>query len=146
MVELPGPVGERNLYGVQSRGRVLLFPTTGGGLREQLHAIAASGNTPLVQDSTDNRTRAATLPATLGEQIEWAEDWRQQAFAQVLVEDSGEDIAPLLVEIAALDGPIPIVQLGSATRPYRVDWLFEEVSISVDTTAAGGNASLMALV
>jgi RHH-type proline utilization regulon transcriptional repressor/proline dehydrogenase/delta 1-pyrroline-5-carboxylate dehydrogenase len=31
-------------------------------------------------------------------------------------------------------------------RAYRLNWLVEEVSTSINTTAAGGNASLMALV
>jgi RHH-type proline utilization regulon transcriptional repressor/proline dehydrogenase/delta 1-pyrroline-5-carboxylate dehydrogenase len=29
---------------------------------------------------------------------------------------------------------------------YRAEWLVEEVSTSINTTAAGGNASLMTLV
>jgi RHH-type proline utilization regulon transcriptional repressor/proline dehydrogenase/delta 1-pyrroline-5-carboxylate dehydrogenase len=43
-------------------------------------------------------------------------------------------------------GPIPIVQLADAAGRYRRDWLVEEVSTSTNITAAGGNASLMAMV
>ena len=44
--------------------------------------------------------------------------------------------------IARLPGPIVLTQ---ANAPYRLDWLVEEVSTSINTTAAGGNASLMTL-
>ncbi len=66
--------------------------------------------------------------------------------AQVLIElQPDRSIIPLLEDIAAKDGPIPIVQAGGAGLACRADWLLEEVSVSIDTTAAGGNASLMAL-
>jgi RHH-type proline utilization regulon transcriptional repressor/proline dehydrogenase/delta 1-pyrroline-5-carboxylate dehydrogenase len=41
---------------------------------------------------------------------------------------------------------IPIVQLGDTNGSYRNDWLVEEISTSINTAAAGGNASLMTLV
>ncbi|MOA48999.1 bifunctional proline dehydrogenase/pyrroline-5-carboxylate dehydrogenase [compost metagenome] len=54
-------------------------------------------------------------------------------------------------KIAALPGPLVLVQaatteaLTSESQPYNLDWLVEEVSVSVNTTAAGGNASLMSI-
>ena len=144
-VELPGPVGERNIYSVHPRGRVLLMPATLQGLESQLDAIDATANTAVLPTSA--RDLATGLDPDIFPRIEWVADWTAEPpFAQVLIEDTGEDITPLLDAIAAKDGPIPIVQLGSEVRPYRKDWLLEEVSVSIDTTAAGGNASLMALV
>ena len=70
---------------------------------------------------------------------------RSEEHTHVLIEQSGEAILPLLEQIAARDGAIPIVQTGGAEKPYRTDWMVEELSISIDTTAAGGNASLMAV-
>jgi RHH-type proline utilization regulon transcriptional repressor/proline dehydrogenase/delta 1-pyrroline-5-carboxylate dehydrogenase len=52
----------------------------------------------------------------------------------------------LLQRLAAMAGPIPIVQVADAAGRYRRDWLVEEVSTSINVTAAGGNASLMAMV
>ncbi len=147
MIELPGPVGERNLYGVHPRGKVLLMPATAAGLRAQMDAVLATGNTPLLVEGDDAQGIASTLPQDMGERIEWIADWQEPGqFVHVLVEDGGEDLVPSLSAIAALEGPIPIVQLGDAEGRYRLDWMLEEVSISIDTTAAGGNASLMALV
>jgi len=58
-----------------------------------------------------------------------------------------EAVTPgLLPRIAAMAGPIPIVQVVDASGRYRRDWLVEEVSTSINVTAAGGNASLMAMV
>lgn len=144
--ELPGPVGERNLYGLHPRGRVLLLPQTEAGLRQQLSVMFTTGNTPVLPDDENTRILATNLAAALPERIEWVADWQSEPpFAQVLIEDAGQDIRDILQAIAAKDGPIPIVQLAGNGRLYRTDWLLEELSISIDTTAAGGNASLMAV-
>jgi RHH-type proline utilization regulon transcriptional repressor/proline dehydrogenase/delta 1-pyrroline-5-carboxylate dehydrogenase len=60
-----------------------------------------------------------------------------------LIEGDAERVRELNQAIAALPGPIVLTQAGSAG--YRLDWLVEEVSTSINTTAAGGNASLMAM-
>ncbi len=143
-VDLPGPVGEENSYSVHPRGRVLLLPVTAEGLRSQLEAVEETGNQAVLP-----RT-AASLAQELGEEraakVEFTADWAAEPpFAHVLIEEGAGDIATLLSAIAAKDGPIPIVQTGRAGRPYRRDWMLEEVSLSIDTTAAGGNASLMAV-
>lgn len=143
-IELPGPVGESNLYGVQPRGRVLLLCETAKGLKQQVEACLRTGNIPVVIDSA--REMAETLPIDDFMRLEWVTDWTAEPpFAHVLIERSEKDIVPTLTAIAAKDGPIPIVQLGGEDRPYRTDWMLEEVSTSIDTTAAGGNASLMAV-
>ncbi|QIG55487.1 bifunctional proline dehydrogenase/L-glutamate gamma-semialdehyde dehydrogenase PutA [Altererythrobacter sp. BO-6] len=143
MTGLPGPVGERNLYSVHPRGRVLLLPTSEQGLQAQLQAVAATGNSAVLPEA------ARALYEGLGPAVavEWVTDWiTEPPYAHVLIEEGGQDICTVLQAIAAKDGPIPIVQLGGDARPYRTDWMFEELAVSVDTTAAGGNASLMAVV
>jgi RHH-type proline utilization regulon transcriptional repressor/proline dehydrogenase/delta 1-pyrroline-5-carboxylate dehydrogenase len=146
MTELPGPVGEQNLYSVHPRGRMLVLPVTAEGLQQQLEAVLATGNSAVLPDDAEMRALAAGLPGELAGAIEWIADWKAEpGLAQVLVEEGGQDIRPLLKAIAAKTGPIPIVQLGGKGRDYRTDWMFEEVAVSVDTTAAGGNASLMAV-
>ena len=146
-VELPGPVGEKNLYGVHPRGRVLLLPATAEGLRDQLLAVFATGNLPFLPDNETNRALAADLPASVAQRLQWTANWGSEPrFAQVLIQDTGNDIRPWLRTVAAQQGSVPIVQLGIGKGGYRTDWLLEEIAISIDTTAAGGNASLMALV
>ena len=83
----------------------------------------------------------------LAQRIAWMSALPERAdYAAVLIEPRAEGHAALLAELAALDGPIPLIQLADAHGGYRADWLVEEQSISINTTAAGGNASLMALV
>ncbi len=176
--ELPGPVGERNLYALHPKGRVLLAPCSRHGLIAQLAAALAAGNhaTVLVRDakkwapvfrdkSRDNKeSRAsrdstethkalddaasfATLPPLIARRIEWVAELAQNAsFSAALIEPGEGGNADLLGTLAALDGPVPLVQQADAGGRYRADWLVEEQSISINTTAAGGNASLMALV
>ena len=61
-------------------------------------------------------------------------------------EPRAEGLPATLATVAAMSGPIPIVQLADGNGGYRLDWLVDEVSTSINTAAAGGNASLMALV
>lgn len=141
---LPGPVGELNQYTVHPRGRVLLIPATAQGLYAQLAAVKETGNIPVVPDAL--RSLAHELGKEATSVIEWIADWqRDAAIAHVLIENVDEPITHLLEAIAAKDGPIPIVQSGGANHCYRTDWMVEEKAISTDTTAAGGNASLMAV-
>ncbi|MFZ9394893.1 MAG: bifunctional proline dehydrogenase/L-glutamate gamma-semialdehyde dehydrogenase PutA [Erythrobacter sp.] len=143
-VELPGPVGERNLYSPHPRGRILLLPETAEGLAQQFAAVAATGNTAVVPEAA--RPLGAGLDPAMLTKAEWTSDWAgEDGIAQVLIEAGRQDVTAILIALAAREGPIPIVQLGGAGRPYRTDWMLEEIAVSIDTTAAGGNASLMAV-
>jgi RHH-type proline utilization regulon transcriptional repressor/proline dehydrogenase/delta 1-pyrroline-5-carboxylate dehydrogenase len=66
-------------------------------------------------------------------------------YSAVLIEQ-GINLEQVLPAIEAMKGPVPLIQQGNAAHAYRADWLVEERTISINTTAAGGNASLMALV
>lgn len=70
--------------------------------------------------------------------------------AGALVEGEGPDVLCVAQEMAERPGAIVPVHAASSARciegqPYHLDWLLEEVSTSINTTAAGGNASLMTL-
>ncbi|MEH3104629.1 MAG: trifunctional transcriptional regulator/proline dehydrogenase/L-glutamate gamma-semialdehyde dehydrogenase [Sphingomonas phyllosphaerae] len=143
-VELGGPVGERNLYALHPRGRVLALPETRDGLLEQLGVALATGNDVVIGDADDVRDALALLPETAAARVRVADDWRNEpAFAGALIEGDAARVGTALATLAALPGPIVLPQAASAG--YRLDWLVEEVSTSINTTAAGGNASLMSL-
>jgi RHH-type proline utilization regulon transcriptional repressor/proline dehydrogenase/delta 1-pyrroline-5-carboxylate dehydrogenase len=147
-VEMPGPVGERNIYALRPRGSVLLLPATREGLITQLIAVLATGNTPTVVStgvsSSALAAEAALLPPTVVKAVHWKEAIPVgEPFAAALVEQPDQ---ALLLELAARPGPIPLVQSPGESGEYRLDWLIEEVTTSINTTAAGGNASLMSLV
>jgi RHH-type proline utilization regulon transcriptional repressor/proline dehydrogenase/delta 1-pyrroline-5-carboxylate dehydrogenase len=134
VLELAGPVGERNLYAVHPRGRVLLRPATREGLLGQIGAVLATGNRATVE--------GMDLPQGLPESI--AAQLRAdpaEPFAVCLVEGDDAAVRAACVDVAGLPGPIvPVQAWGVATSAYA---LLEEVSTSINTTAAGGNASLM---
>ncbi|WP_295562714.1 trifunctional transcriptional regulator/proline dehydrogenase/L-glutamate gamma-semialdehyde dehydrogenase [uncultured Sphingomonas sp.] len=142
--ELAGPVGERNLYALHPRGRVLLLPQTRDGLIEQIGAALAAGNDAVVGDAGSLATALAALPPSVTARVRIADDWRRApAFAGALIEGEAAHVSAALAALAELPGPIVLPQAGCAG--YRLDWLVEEVSTSINTTAAGGNASLMAI-
>jgi RHH-type proline utilization regulon transcriptional repressor/proline dehydrogenase/delta 1-pyrroline-5-carboxylate dehydrogenase len=137
--ELDGPVGERNLYALHSRGRILLLPETPAGTIAQLAAGLASGNELVVDASW-----RLDLPPAIAPRVTWSTDWQAAGpYAGALIEGDADRVRTLQQRIAALDGPIVLVQSG--TSGYRLEYLVEEVSTSINTTAAGGNASLMAM-
>jgi RHH-type proline utilization regulon transcriptional repressor/proline dehydrogenase/delta 1-pyrroline-5-carboxylate dehydrogenase len=146
-IELAGPVGERNLYALHPRGLVLLVPHTRRGLIAQLAAALAAGNHATVLWPGPRPAGFDALPAEFAQRIAWIAVLPQRPrFSAALIEPRTGGHAPLLAALAALDGPIPLVQQADANGGYRADWLVEEQTISINTTAAGGNASLMALI
>jgi RHH-type proline utilization regulon transcriptional repressor/proline dehydrogenase/delta 1-pyrroline-5-carboxylate dehydrogenase len=146
-ITLAGPVGERNLYSLHPRGKILCLPASQEGLEAQLEAIRSTGNRALLPDNPVLREIARSIAEASREGIEWISQWDSDpSFTHVLIEDFGDPVTPILSRIAAREGSIPIVQLGGRGRSYRTDWMYEERAISIDITAAGGNASLMAVI
>ena len=70
-----------------------------------------------------------------------AADESDKDIAAVLFAGSAEDLTALNRRLAERPGRIVAVHL----EPYPRDFLFDEISLSVNTAAAGGNASLMAI-
>ncbi|MBN9046768.1 MAG: trifunctional transcriptional regulator/proline dehydrogenase/L-glutamate gamma-semialdehyde dehydrogenase [Rhizobiales bacterium] len=151
-IELPGPVGERNLYALHPRGKILLVPQTATGLYRQLTAVLATGNAAAIDAASGLQDALKDLPASVAARIVWSKDWAKDApFAGALVEGDAARIVEVNAKIAALPGPLVLTQAASSEElaakddAYCLNWLLEEVSTSINTTAAGGNASLMAI-
>ncbi len=134
---LPGPVGESNFYSLHPRGQIGMKPKTPHGLFEQMAAVLATGNRGVVTEALP-----ADLPPNVAAQFS---DTGDGTCSVVLVEGDANAVAQAVAEAAAMPGPIISVHAADQDRPlaYHCDWLLEEVSISINTTAAGGNASLM---
>lgn len=145
--DLSGPVGETNTYAWQPRGTILLLPETPQGLYRQLGAALATGNSVIVGGRSDLQDRVGPLPPSVTSRMSWTTDWSTcHSFAAVLVEGDAARVRNMSKEIAARPGPLISVQAEQASAdPYRLEWLVKEVSISVNTTASGGNASLMTI-
>jgi len=147
-IELPGPVGERNLYALHPRGRILIRPTSIDGLHQQLAAVLAAGDNAAIDDGAGLADLLKDMPASVAARLSPA--LPDEPLAGALIEGDPDQIRAAARDIAARPGPIVLVQAATSTQcagtdAYVLDWLVEEVSTSINTTAAGGNASLMTL-
>jgi RHH-type proline utilization regulon transcriptional repressor/proline dehydrogenase/delta 1-pyrroline-5-carboxylate dehydrogenase len=142
-IALPGPVGERNLYALHPRGTILLIPATTAGLYQQLSATLATGN----RGRIEGMKLPDDLPASVTARLALVPN---APLAGALIEAVRDRLPALLADVAARPGAVLLVQTASpadcADGPaYRLDWLTEEVATSINTTASGGNASLMTI-
>ncbi len=131
---LSGPVGERNLYALHPRGLILLRPLTAQGLLRQMAVILATGNRGMIE----GMAHPARLPIAIAARFPIRPD---APYAAALVE--GDAAAIIATAQALADGDGPIIPVHAEEAGYCLDWLLEEVSTSINTAAAGGNASLM---
>jgi len=132
-------VGESNLYRTTPRGEILLLPQSREGLSRMLDAVIATRNTPVV----DGKIVGAAVVRELAPFARLSAGIAAETKVDgVLVEGDAARVAEVSRQVAGLAGKIIPVQ--SAADVNR-DMLVHEVSVSINTAAAGGNASLMAL-
>lgn len=140
---LPGPTGEDDSLRFEPRGRIAGVAT---GLAARLHqvlAALATGNRLLIDDSELTRKLAAALPAPLTARLDLDANWQEADFGALLFDGPDSDADAWRVRLAARRGPI--VGLLRAEPEYDPARLVHERTVSVNTAAAGGNASLMAM-
>jgi RHH-type proline utilization regulon transcriptional repressor/proline dehydrogenase/delta 1-pyrroline-5-carboxylate dehydrogenase len=144
--DLPGPVGERNRYGLGPAGTVLALAQTRAALIEQVAWALAAGNRVVLADGEPVADLIAQMPPALARRIEAPRDWRVAGpFARALVAGSAGFVRDALATLADLPGPIVTAEMACDAGGYAPAMLLRETTISINTTAAGGNASLMAL-
>ena len=141
-MRLPGPTGETNTLTLRPREVVGCLATDPVDLVRQLIACRAVGITP----STD----VSRLPPALRR---FAKPWDGDvttiaALDALLVALPADERARTKAACAARPGPlVAVISWDRSTEPVRQAWrLTRELAESVNTAAAGGNASLMTLV
>ena len=137
--ELAGPVGERNVYSVEPRGRVLCVAPDAAELVRQIETATGVGNTALVLRGQ----RIGVVGHVQGNAIEEIADIDGAAIDAVLFAGSSDDLTALNRRMAMRDGQIVSVHIARPDGRYPAEWLVRERSVSINTTAAGGNANLM---
>jgi RHH-type transcriptional regulator, proline utilization regulon repressor / proline dehydrogenase / delta 1-pyrroline-5-carboxylate dehydrogenase len=146
-ITLDGPTGERNTYSLTSRGTVLCVAQSVGGAHAQLLAAIAAGNKVLLAGSAAEEVYQS-LPLTLRAHVVRGNADNPEINA-ALHEGDARDLLALLDSLAGRDGPIVPVQSlknpATTSHGYVFDQLVAERTVSVNTTAAGGNANLMTL-
>ncbi len=113
---LRGPVGEENVYRTGPRGAVLCVADTAAERARQIEAA--------------------------GDQAVFDEDGAVDA---VLFAGSPDDLTRLAQRLCERPGPLVQIHVAGPDGRYPAEWLVLEQSISTNTTAAGGNASLMTI-
>ncbi|MBL0900717.1 MAG: L-glutamate gamma-semialdehyde dehydrogenase, partial [Reyranella sp.] len=153
VVELPGPVGEQNRYRLHGRGRLALLASTETGLLLQVGAALATGNDVVVGEAGPLAGLPPDLPPELARRVVVRGDWEAvDDLAGVLLEGEGERAREVAMRLARRPGAIVPLQaiasgaLADGREDYRLEGLLGETSTSINTAAAGGNASLMAIV
>jgi RHH-type proline utilization regulon transcriptional repressor/proline dehydrogenase/delta 1-pyrroline-5-carboxylate dehydrogenase len=143
-LELPGPTGERNRLAFTARGVVLCAAITVDGLLNQLAAAFATENRALVL-ARSQESVLASLPAQVREQIRFVgEAELPECEFQIAMVEAGLK-GDLQAALANRSGAI--VGIVDTTEQQEIaSWrLVAERALCVNTTAAGGNASLMTL-
>ncbi|RQM47105.1 trifunctional transcriptional regulator/proline dehydrogenase/L-glutamate gamma-semialdehyde dehydrogenase [Paraburkholderia bannensis] len=148
-VMLPGPTGEDNSYTLLPRGSVLCIASTQFGASMQFAAALATGNRAVLSGKGGAALYAA-LPETL-RKFAGLGELEADSFDAVLFEGHSDELQAVVQQVAQREGPIVSVQglttqaLREGAEQYVFERLFAERSVSENTAAAGGNASLMTI-
>jgi RHH-type proline utilization regulon transcriptional repressor/proline dehydrogenase/delta 1-pyrroline-5-carboxylate dehydrogenase len=133
--ELPGPVGERNVYTTEGRGTVLCLAARRDELLRQIGAALATGNRALV-------ARGGEFSGVQPGWIVEADSPLEAEFHAVLFEGDEAACRDLDRALAERDGAIVQVHVA-ASGFYPLAWLVRERVVSTNMAAAGGNAALL---
>lgn len=145
---LPGPTGERNTYALLPRERVLALADNQQDALIQLSAVTATGCRILWPDAPLQRDLFKQLPKAVQERVDFAKEWQTAApeFDAVIYHGDADQLRELCQTIAKRAGAIVSVQgFARGEDNILLERLLIERSLSVNTAAAGGNASLMTI-
>src|SRR5690606_24552092 len=147
---LPGPTGENNTYFTRPRGTVLCISATAVGAQAQFTASKQTGNRVALLENEVGRAFFDQCSQDDKQRIQLfaPDDIVQGDYDAVLFEGDSDALRELNGIVARRAGPIVSVQGLSSDElaggaSYRLERLLHEVSVSVNTAAAGGNATLM---
>ncbi|NML17195.1 trifunctional transcriptional regulator/proline dehydrogenase/L-glutamate gamma-semialdehyde dehydrogenase [Azohydromonas caseinilytica] len=143
---LPGPTGEKNVYGIAAREAVLSLAGSDDDRLMQLAAVLAVGSRcvwpvecgPLLEK----------LPAQVQGSVVLARDWGspEVSFDAALFHGSTSELQGIRRRLAERPGPIVgIERLQPGEVDVPLERLVVEKATSINTAAAGGNASLMTI-
>ena len=145
-LDLPGPTGERNVYSLGARAAVLCLAENDTDRLVQLAAVLAVGGRAIwpMQAST----LLEQLPLEVQAKVALANDWTSEdvKFDSVLLHGSIEALTQLQQRLCMCGGPIVSVErLAPGEIAVPLERLLTERTLSVNTAAAGGNASLLTI-
>ena len=145
---LAGPTGEQNVYSIHPREAVLCVAETEDALLYQLAGALAVGSRVIWPLSKANQDLLASLPLDVQDRIALAKDWTKPSvhFDLALHQGGQSDLLDLCSRLSSREGAIVSVRRFSVeSGEAPLEALVIERSVSTNTAAAGGNASLMTI-
>lgn len=143
---LTGPTGERNTYTLLPREHVLCLAEDRADLLAQLAAVLSVGSRPLVAES--NAAVVKELPKEVAQRIELVPDWTatDKVFDAILHHGDSDQLRAVCEQASQRKGAIVgVTGLNRGETDIPLERLLIERALSVNTAAAGGNASLMTI-
>ncbi|MNR88967.1 Bifunctional protein PutA [compost metagenome] len=144
IMHLRGVTGELNRLHFHARGAVLCVAETTAALLNQLLAAYASGNQIVLLHHTA-RLIPSDFPPRLRASITLVEHQHACDDLRLALLEHGQHKAELRSALAAREGVIVPVVTTSFPQPIPLWRLASERAVCINTTAAGGNASLMTI-
>ncbi|RQO33396.1 trifunctional transcriptional regulator/proline dehydrogenase/L-glutamate gamma-semialdehyde dehydrogenase [Herminiimonas sp. KBW02] len=144
IIRLQGVTGETNTLRFAARGAVLCVAETTPALLNQLLAVYATGNQVVLLQSTALLV-PPDFPAHLRASMTVIEHQHVAKDLRLALLERGQHKADLRTALAEREGAIVQVVTTEFPLPIPLWRLVHERALCVNTTAAGGNASLMTI-
>ncbi|GFM66665.1 bifunctional protein PutA [Pseudomonas cichorii] len=145
---LTGPTGERNSYSILPREHVLCLADDEADLLTQLAAVLAVGSSAIWPETPISKPLRNRLPKEVQARIKLVADWNKDdvLIDAVLHHGDSDQLRAICEQVAQRSGAIIGVNgLSHGETNVALERLVIERALSVNTAAAGGNASLMTI-
>ncbi|ARU94247.1 trifunctional transcriptional regulator/proline dehydrogenase/L-glutamate gamma-semialdehyde dehydrogenase [Tatumella citrea] len=143
---LNGPTGERNSYALLPRERIWCVADNQQDAFCQLAAVTCTGCRVLWNDNELSRSWLEQLPVEVRQQIDLSDKAVSEQYDAVIFHGDADQLSLLCQQVAVRNGPIVSVQgFSRGETSILTERLLLERAVSVNTAAAGGNASLMTI-
>ncbi|HEK2943249.1 TPA: trifunctional transcriptional regulator/proline dehydrogenase/L-glutamate gamma-semialdehyde dehydrogenase [Proteus mirabilis] len=145
---LPGPTGERNTYQLVPCGKVLCLSDNEQDIFTQLAGVFASGCHAIVHNAVFSQKTYRELPDMIRNAITLTDNWQDESLSinAVIYHGDSDQLKETCQQIAQRKGAIISVQgFSRGETALLLERLLHERALSVNTAAAGGNASLMTI-
>ncbi len=146
--QLVGPTGERNSYAILPREHVLCLADDETDLLTQLAAVLAVGSSAVWPENAVSKALRTRLPKEVQARIKPVTEWNKDevVFDAVLHHGDSDQLREVCQQISQRGGAIVGVNgLSHGETNVPLERLVIERALSVNTAAAGGNASLMTI-
>lgn len=138
-IDLPGPTGEENYLKFAARGKVLCIANSiDGYIKQIIYALATGNKIIMLKNSTTQKLNSLT-------NIEYVDKLSDVGLVHaVMLSYDCQDSVELRREIASRDGLLVHVLIETSAG-YDEHLLLTERTVSINSTATGGNVQLMSI-